>query len=273
MRINVEPPKRPPQPEPNQSPRAIAAPPLRPTTIFEPEDPTLDPSAIAHSQPPPERLLPGMLSLGIYGALFLGWAFLATLIDRNSPTGRIGPDRTVDVLLEPEAAHKQAPDAKEELPVKVRGTLGSLDSKSIAPETDVPNTTLANLHRTDFVLYANPSLVPAPGDAGPSAGQGAGTLARGVASPGKALDYELIATHQVELFYQLSPGQTQSPCVIVVAIQIEADGRVSRASAISGPTYLYPAAESAARRWTFEPLSAHGLRAPYRIKISFHYKM
>lgn len=255
---------------------------LRPTTIFEADDPTLDPSAITHSQPPPDRLLPGILSLGFYGALALLWAYLATHGNKAFLAVPSGPERRLEVLLEPEAPGKHVPEAKEGPSGGGRGGTESVDSRYFQAETESPTKNATNPDPSDFVLLANPSLPFAPSGDGLSKGQGPGSgggIGGGTGagsgsrrSTDKGPDYQLIAINRVELFYQLAPGQTQAPCTVVVSILIEADGHVSYARAASGPAYLFPAAEAAARQWTFEPLAGHGLQAPYRMKLNFHYK-
>ena len=255
---------------------------LRPTTIFEAEDPTLDPFAVTHAQPPSDRLLPGTLSLVVYGVLAIGCVYLATHGVESFRASLIGPERSMNVLLEPETLGKHVPKVQEGPSGGGRGGLGNLDSGYMLARMDTPTPKAANPDLDDFLLLANPSVPLAPGGDGLSKGKGPGSgggtgggtgAGSGIVNrPEKSFDFQLIAIKKVDLFYQLSSGQTQSPCVVAVAILIEADGRVSHAQAVSGPAYLHVAAEAAARQWMFEPLLAHGLQAPYRIKINFHYK-
>jgi len=260
-----------PKHDPSQAHHPLVFASLRPTTIYETDDPTLDPLAITHAQPPPDRLLPGILSLGIYGALALGCVYLATHGNGSFPDRPMGTERVLDILFEPEVRGKHVPEVREGPSGGGRGGTGSLDPRFVLAETDIPTSKATDLDPADFVLPANQPLPLAPGGDGLSKGLGPGSGGgtRGGTGAGSGI---LIAINKVKLFYQLAPGQTQSPCIIVVVILIEADGHVSYAHAVSGPTYLFPAAEAAARQWTFEPLIAHGLQAPYKIKINFHYK-
>ena len=46
----------------------------RPLTVFEAEDPSLDPEAIAHALPPSDKLVPGALTLLLCGTFMAGIA-------------------------------------------------------------------------------------------------------------------------------------------------------------------------------------------------------
>ena len=54
-----------------------------------------------------------------------------------------------------------------------------------------------------------------------------------------------------------------------VRVVIEASGKVSQARMLSGPEHARACIEAAARQWEFEPLAAHGLRAPQELTIRF----
>lgn len=222
-----------------------------------------------------------MLSLGAYGALALGWVYLGSVSGKIA-TPTASTERTLDIALEPTVQGRLFPKVLDAPSGGGRGGTGTVDPNHLLAEPEVPVPKTASTDISEFLLIASPSLPLAPGGDGLSKGQGPGSgggtgggtgTGSGIRPPPEQhLDEQLVATKKVELQYKLAPGQAQGPCTVVVSVRIEDDGRVSHAQAISGPAYLFPAAEAAARQWTFEPLARHGLRGPCRLKLNFFYR-
>ena len=85
-------------------------------------------------------------------------------------------------------------------------------------------------------------------------------------------DHQMVVVYAYRPLYQLPPHGTLLRAVVTVAIVVDEEGRVTSAKAIQGPDLLWANAEESALKWRFEPLAKHGLRAPQRINIDFHYK-
>lgn len=278
------------QPAPSQptrghlpGPQPFVLAPYRPATIFAAEDPTLDPFAITHASPPPDRRLARALSLGIYGLLLAAWIVLPRWLGGSREGGGLRPPeplRKLDVVLEPLAMGPRIPKPKEGPSGGGQGGTGSLDPRLAVTDVPMPAPKVINPEAAEYLVPATPSLPLAPGGDGLGKGHGPGSGGGTGGGTGSGSgfkrpldpDYQLVAINRVEPVYQLAPGQTQAPCIVTVAIVIEADGHVSQAHAVSGPAFLGPAAVAAAKAWTFEPLAPHGLTAPFRMKLNFHYK-
>jgi len=254
----------------------------RPLSIFEGGDPTLDPNAIANAMSPPDRLLSGVLTLVLCMVLALGVVFFPdtfTHIQWDQSTFK-----TVKIALTQDGLGLQAPELRKGRPGGGQGGTGTIDPRREFVAASLPANDLglemidrsaSSLNQTLLLPFASggDGLLKGrgPGSGGGTGGEnGSGNW--GVGTGGKAPDYMLLATHSPILFYQLKPGQTQGPCIVVVNIIIEADGHVSNAKCVSGPAFLHATAEQCALKWTFEPLGARGVVAPYHTKINFHYK-
>ena len=75
----------------------------RPMTIYESDDPTLDPAAILHALPPQDRVVPGTISMVLCGAFMACLAFWPELLTTEIQ-GRENALRTtlqhMNILLE-----------------------------------------------------------------------------------------------------------------------------------------------------------------------------
>lgn len=60
---------------------------------------------------------------------------------------------------------------------------------------------------------------------------------------------------------------------VVVHMVIDSDGKVTRATAASGPPELHACAVGYARGWTFEPVQANGKAVPARFKLTMPFRL
>jgi len=252
----------------------------RPITIFESEDPTLDPSAITHALPPRDKLLPGTLSLILYGALVAVlalWPEFLTSETRDAP--RL-PSRQMNIILDP-----TFPVPK---PVPAGGGHEGKGGVAQAPLTAPALPEAVPIKAREMIPEAlTPVLDPLPviagGDgrsrgSGPGSGGGTGGGTgwgdgRKAKFDGPEFDYQLKPLTTVRPNFRLGPGQATGDEHVTVRITVEEDGRVSSAKAVGGPEYLYLNAEQNALCWLFEPLAKHGLKGPQVARIVFHYKL
>jgi hypothetical protein len=267
---------------------------------------TLDPAAgvglessvytlhpIRQAAPPRVRQLPILLSLGLTALLILGLSesrlyqtpdtggqrplearrsITFSLLEATPSPGRTTP---VQKLVGPPgpggAGHREGTDQRDPMSSATRTSLLTRPSEAVDPDA----MGLAPLaERMDLSL--NPTLaVQAEGNGlargtGRDAAQGAGGLIRPPV-PVKVLDLQLIPTRQVKVMHQLIPGEdatTREP--VRVRILIGDDGVPFQASILSGPGFLHEEALKAAREWRFEPLRAHGLKAPLSLTLIFY---
>jgi len=252
----------------------------RPTTIFESEDPTLDPSAITHSLPPQDRLLPGTLSLLIFGALILLlalWPQFLTSERKDAPRMVL---RRMDISLDPTfpvpkpgpagGGHQgkggiaqlplTAPTLPEVEPIRARETI----PEALIPAMDILPVVAGGDGR---------SRGSGPGSGGGTGGGTGWGDGRKVGFDRPEFDYQLKPLVTIKPHYRLRRGEPTGEEDVIVRITVEDDGRVSSAKAMGGPEFLYLNAERNALCWVFEPLAKHGLKGPQITRIVFHYKL
>ena len=146
-------------------------------------------------------------------------------------------------------------------------TVLSKPSDAIDPEE---LTTSPKAERVNLSL--NPALPLQDGGNGLTQGtardsaKGPGGLIR---SP-QAFDFKLVPIRQVPLYHRLSPGEWDRKAPTRVRILIDKDGIPTQAAVVSGAAYLHEKAIRAALEWRFEPLGAHGLKAPLSLTLTFH---
>jgi hypothetical protein len=251
---------------------------LRSLSIFDRVgDPTLDTAPIQHSMPPRDRLLPGILTLTALGGIVTALIIWPELL----PTPGFGlgrfheGSRRVDFLLGAGAARDlagraPAPDSE--------GPLRPLDNG--APSRAVEPGSMANPMPTS-------SGAAGPGRAGGASGSGEGHSSAqggvgdglGTAQSGQyqapGYDHRLVPIFKPVPAYTAGAGESLdflAETVTVIASVAE-DGTVTKAWATDGPPKLFQLAVQAAMRWRFEPLAAHGLKAPQEMKILFHCRL
>ncbi len=239
------------------------------------------------------RGIPFLFSLGLTPLLIYGLA--VSLISPTSARAVRGAidqaTRSVSLLLqEPaEQAHPTAPvrnlvgpqepggeghrEGTSTLDPRLAGiqaTTLSMPSDAIDPDE------LGTSPRAELAfLSLNPALPARAGGNGLARGTGR-DAALGVGGlirppvPVPVPDFRLIPTRQIQLSYQMAPGEeylmTQLP---QVRILIGEDGVPFKATLISGPPKLRGKALRAALGWRFEPLGPHGLKAPLALTITF----
>ncbi len=257
--------------------------PGRPHSVFDSgEDPTLEPSPIAHSLPPRNRLGVGFATLAVYG-LLAGLALILPPLapKRNEPIGL--PDsltsrKTLDVILREEISHDRGKERVRLGSNTLRGGGGNGTIDPALVDKVVPNTPvmieppedLSNIVYPKFpVIAGDPTLPRAPGGNALERGTGQGVTGR-VQGGRKQFDHQLVPIHSPNLEYSLSPSEiSKDGDQTIVRVTIEDDGRVSKAKPIKGPSFLFAKAEATALRWRFEPLPPHGLNGPMDITITF----
>jgi protein TonB len=69
-------------------------------------------------------------------------------------------------------------------------------------------------------------------------------------------------------------ARTRTSGSVVLQLQINDQGRVTKATPVSGPAMFYDAAVSAALKWRYRPASIDGLNVPSetRVTINFSFK-
>lgn len=276
---------------------------LRPMTIFEAEDPTLDPMAIRHALPPRDHLTPMLLTSLLTGTLVtlpILWPDLLTAdlsIDRPDDARLIREARRVDVVLaqiQPKAPYSDPkPTEPEGSPVGGGGGargLGTSDPTLSLPEDFNPielPTLSTEVLIPRAVLQTSSLPVPTGGDGrsggwGPGSGggigggngRGTGTgVGPGVGVPAVKASGVLRPTLEVQPTYWLTPRDPVTNAVVTVEITIQPDGRVSQARAIDGPGFLHRNAIEAAVKWRFEPPARLGVHIPQITHIRFHYTL
>jgi TonB family protein len=60
---------------------------------------------------------------------------------------------------------------------------------------------------------------------------------------------------------------------VEVEVEINDNGDVFRAKAVSGPDMLRPAAEEALRKWKFKPASVDGINVPSKARIAVNFNV
>jgi len=259
---------------------------LRPLTLFESEDPSLDPEAITHALPPQDKLFTGTLSLILCGAIAASIALWPEILVAERKDGPVLPLtilKHMDIILE--TSHQ---------PVSIPGPTGGGDQgtggQTAKHLTALPTTQVETIPSHETIpetLTQEVGYLPiVPGGNGRSPGSGSGSgggIGGGIGggkgwgtgrqvTPNKPeFDYQLTPITKVMPIYSLRPGQNAIATIVVVQIIVEEDGRVSSAKALKGPDFLWSNAENNALCWTFEPLAQHGLKAPHADRITFHY--
>ncbi|MDP2875780.1 MAG: energy transducer TonB [Holophaga sp.] len=250
-------------------------------------DPTLDPSPIANSLPPKDRLLPGAAVL-VSGSL-LG---LMLILAPAAFTGPIEKIEKIERALPFHVDFVEISLSESPFPgLSGGGSDGNSPSpgkgfdKSITAPTepaasffdDSPLTPLT----TDHSLVSEKALdLPfgvSNGDGRPRAmghgnnrGVGGKGSAKGEMMQGQGFDYKLVPRVKPGATYRLKPGERgDNNTIVALLLTVEDDGTVSRAEALSGPEFLYPTMIATARLWCFEPLPLHGLKGPMKVRMRF----
>jgi len=237
------------------------------------------------------RALPVLLSLGLTPLLICGLALsLQTPITAIS-RGVIDGSHSVTLLLEhPEAdLHLPAPTPNLLGPEGPGGAGHREGSSTLDPRLAAATTTALSLpsdaidpdelgrspDAERLFLSLNPALpLEAGGNGlargtGRDAARGKGGLSR-PPQPADIPDFRLVPTRQVPLHHRLSHGESDRKEATRVRILIGEDGVPIQATVVSGPAYLHEEARKAALEWRFEPLGAHGLKAPLPLTLTFH---
>lgn len=255
----------------------------RPMTVFEADDPSLDPEAILHALPPRDRIFPGTLSLLLYGACAAGLALWPEFLGVEPKDPEFVPrllTQRVDLVLDPSPlpTPKPGPSGGGD-----QGTGTRMHADPVPSESSQAEPLKAREVLPESLLPAINALPSAPGGNGRNPGSGPGTGGgtgggtrggSGTESPREpAFDFQLIPILRTRPQFTLAPGQTATATTVVVQITVEEDGRVSSAKAVQGPDFLRSNAEKSALGWTFEPLAKHGLKAPQSTRIFFQYRL
>jgi TonB family protein len=240
---------------------------------------------------PRARKGPFLLSLGLTPLLMYGFAnsFGSGTARLATPLALSPARNSVILLLESVPANVQAPARNLLGPAGPGGEghregTNTLDPRLAAytsvlsrPSDAVDPELLSTSARVDTALLSlNPALPSQAGGNGLAGGtgrdaaQGAGGLIR-PAVPVKVPDRQLIPTHQVMVSHQLTRGEEAALREPVrVRVLIGDDGVPFQVVILSGPGFLHEEALKAAREWRFEPLQAHGLKAPVSLTLIFY---
>ncbi|WP_257309351.1 energy transducer TonB family protein [Geothrix fuzhouensis] len=237
---------------------------------------------IQDAAPGRSRRIPSLLSLGLTPLLIYGLS-----LSLANPSAIQRARRTVDKAGRSVTLLLHEPILRPDVTEPVRNLLGpdgpggkgheagtsTLDPRlagiqtttQIAPSEVIDPDELGTSPNAERVyLSLNSALPPQAGGNGLTRGTGRD------AALGSGPDLLLIAIHQVDLTYQMAPGDghllTDPP---QVRILIDADGVPFRATLVSGPEKLKDMAIKAALGWRFEPLGPHGLKAPLALTITF----
>lgn len=244
---------------------------------------------IRDAAPGRSRRIPSLLSLGLTPLLIYGLSLSLANPSAIQSAGRSldQAGQSVSLLLHEPILQ---PDVKEPVrnllgPEEPGGKGHEAGTSTLDPRlAGIQTTTLAapseaidpdelgtspNAERVDLPL--NPALPPQVGGNGLTRGTGRdAALGPGGYIPVAGPDFQLIAIRQVHLTYQMAPGDgylmADPP---QVRILIGADGVPFWATLVSGPEKLKDLAIKAALGWRFEPLGAHGLKAPMALTITF----
>ena len=244
---------------------------------------------ILQAAPARARTLPALVSLVLTPVLVLGLALgLATppgslarlgsgarpksvtllLAEALPPTGAKPPVRN---LVGPEgpggAGHREGTGTIDPRLLGLKANTLAMPSDAIDPDT------LSDSPRADPVFLSLNSALPIQaGGNGLARGTGrdAALGKGGLLRPLPVHDFKLVPTRQVPLYHRLGPGETDRREPTRVRILIGEDGVPIEARAISGPAFLLEKARQAALEWRFEPLSAHGLKPPLALTLTFY---
>lgn len=271
---------------PRWIPRELMDPYLqRPLTIHDLVlDPTLDPSPIAHSMPPKDRLVPGFAVLATGSLLGLCLALAPTLFSPPEPSTlglALWRGRHMDVVLE--ADPSPGANGGGSGGTSPKPSAGLTERSTEPTQAAIPSEDLIPLKPSPFDLPADGekaknlgSFNPA-GDGHPRAmGQGNGKGVGGTGTtvttsppPQEVFDHQLVPRVMPRASYRLKPGEKGESTLVVVEVTVEEDGHVSQVQPLSGPAFLYPCVCEAARQWRFELLALHGLKGPQKTRIRF----
>lgn len=247
--------------------------------------------------------IPILLSLGLTPLLIYGLS-----ISLISPASLRAMQRAVDqagrsvslLLHEPVAAAPAVPPSVRNL-VGPQGPggeghregtstldprLAGLPAPALSKPTEAVDPDLLSLSpRAEPVDFSiNPALpIQAGGNGlsrgtGRDAGLGKGGLIRPPArvpapvsarAPGSSPDFRLVPMRQVVVNHRMSAGESSVPMPVRVRILIGEDGIPFQATVVSGPEYMHAESLQAALGWRFEPLRAHGLKAPVELVLIF----
>lgn len=265
--------------------------PGRPHSVFDSgEDPTLEPSPITHSLPPQNRLGVGFTTLTAYGLLAGLALILPPLLPKQNeriyPPDQLTSKKTLDVILREEIPQGPWRDqarlgSNTQRGGGGNGTIDPALVDKVIPNIPVmvePPEDLSKIAYPKFpVIAGDPTLPQASGGNGMERGTGEGVTGRVNGGRRRSMepfkesfDRQLIPIHSPMLQYSMSPAEaSKDGDRTIVRITIENDGRVSRAQAIKGPSFLFAKAEATALQWCFEPLPPHGLTGPIEIDMIF----
>lgn len=139
----------------------------------------------------------------------------------------------------------------------------------LLPKAASPATTLGTL------LVPALLLVTALGAASFSL-RAAGTHAT-TSKRDKVVDFEfsqIIVKHQPEApDYPTDAKAQRIQGIVVVALTIGTDGKVTSAKALSGPQELQACAVNYAKAWEFEPAKSNGKAVPARFKLTMPFRL
>lgn len=218
------------------------------------------------------RGIPLILSLGLTPLLIYGLAL--SLIPPSSLQGVHGAfdqaQQSVSLMLQepilpnPQASQHMSTNEGKGHP---KGT-GTLDprlaaytsSRSLLSDSIGPDDLSTSPRAEQVDLSLSPGLPLQVGSNG---------LGIGTGREAATFDFSLIPIKRVMVRYQLRRGESISKEPVKVRILVGDDGVPLQATVVSGPVRFHEEALIAARKWRFEPLAAHGLKAPVSSVITF----
>jgi protein TonB len=65
--------------------------------------------------------------------------------------------------------------------------------------------------------------------------------------------------------------RTRASATVVLDLEIDSQGKVIKATPVSGPPIFHPEAISAAMKWRYKPASIDGANVPSQSRISFNF--
>lgn len=270
---------------------------FRAASIFDSEDPTLDPMAIQHALPPKDRFAPTLVTGLILGSFLFVAVLWPGLLTARPPVkqarGALPQSvHRVDVVLTPAVPPPPRPAALL-LPTGQGPGSGGPDRAGSGGSgfmdpffLEAPRPSALDLAEVPAGVetLAVPAAPPDPnlplraGGDGRSRGRGPGSgggygggMGPGGIRPQAPSPRGPRVLREVRPTYTLRPVDLIQEAVVSVEITLAADGRVASARAVRGPGFLHRNAVEAALQWRFEPLSQAGLQAPQSLTIHFHY--
>ncbi len=135
----------------------------------------------------------------------------------------------------------------------------STPSSNTQPAETAKNIIASNLPKPGPTVSSTPKLAATPSAAPKPISTAPIIPARLISSPPP--EYPLFAKQ-----YRIQGN-------VVLAVAIDDKGNVVRTSVLSGHQYLRAAAESAVRRWKYQPATLNGKAVPYEVHVNVHFSL